>query len=100
MFFKKSEASIKRTEICRAKEEYAVIKVNQQELQEKIKKLKQKAVEKVAKAAGKRAEPEARAARKKVKRAQRKLRSAKAYKSSGKKAAVAEAKPAEEKASA
>jgi hypothetical protein len=34
-----------------------------------------------------------------VKRAQRKLRSAKAYKSSGKKAAAAEAKP-EEKASA
>jgi hypothetical protein len=35
-----------------------------------------------------------------VKRAQRKLRSAKAYKSSEKKAAAAEAKPAEEKASA
>ena len=44
--------------------------------------------------------PEARAARKKVKRAQRKLRSAKAYKSAGKKTAAAEAKPAEEKASA
>jgi len=37
-----------------------VIKVNQEELQEKIKKLKQTAAEKTAKAAGKKSEPEAR----------------------------------------
>ena len=62
-----------------------MIKVNQEQLQEKIKKLKQTAAEKKAKIAGK-ADPEVRTARKKVKRAQRKLRAAKAYKSSGKKA--------------
>ena len=65
-----------------------VIKVNQEKLQEKIKKLKQTAAEKKAKVASK-GDPEARAASKKVKRAQRKLRSAKAYKSSGKKAGEA-----------
>jgi len=65
-----------------------VIKVNQEKLQEKIKKLKLTAVEKKAKAVGK-ADPEARTARKNVKRAQRKLRTAKAYKSSGKKAGEA-----------
>ncbi len=74
-----------------------MIKVNQEELQEKIKKLKQAAAEKTAKAGGKTSDPDARRARKKVKRAQRKLRSAKAYKSGGKK--KEEAKPAE-KASA
>ncbi len=68
-----------------------MIKVNQEKLQEKIKKLKQKAAEKKAKAPVK-ADPEVRIALKKVKRAQRKLRTAKAYKSSGKKAG--EAKPA------
>ena len=73
-----------------------MIKVNQEALQEKIKKLKQAAAEKVSKAEGKKSDPEARKARKKVKRAQRKLRTAKAYKSVSKKA---EAKP-EEKASA
>jgi hypothetical protein len=65
-----------------------VIKVDQDKLQEKIKKLKQVAVEKISKASGK-ADPAARTARKKVKRAQRKLRSVKAYKSSGKKAGEA-----------
>jgi hypothetical protein len=77
----------------------AVIQVNQEELQEKIKKLKQAAAEKISKAGGKKSEPAARKARKKVKRAQRKLRSAKAYKSAGKKAATAAA-PAEGKATA
>ena len=62
-----------------------MIKVNQEELAKKIKKLKEKAAEKKAKAEGKKSDPEARKARKKVKRAQRKLRSAKAYKSAGKK---------------
>jgi len=74
-----------------------VIKVNQEKLQEKIKKLKESAAEKNKKAEGKVSDPGVRTARKKVKRAQRKLRSAKAYKAAGKKAG--EAKPAEEKAS-
>jgi hypothetical protein len=72
-----------------------VIKVNQEELTQKIQKLKQTAAEKKAKAGSKKSDPEVRAACKKVKRAQRKLRSAKAYKAAGKKP---EAK-AEEKAS-
>jgi hypothetical protein len=76
-----------------------VIKVNQEELQEKIKKLKHVAAEKVAKAGGKKSDAEARKARKKVKRVQRKLRSAKAYKSTGKKAPEAAAS-SEGKASA
>ena len=76
-----------------------MIKVNQEKLQEKIKRLKQAVAEKVAKAGGKKSDPEARTARKKVKRVQRKLRSAKAYKSAGKKAAEAAA-PAEGKATA
>ncbi len=71
-------------------------KVNQEELAQKIKKLKETAAEKAKKAEGKKSDPELRTARKHVKRAQRKLRAAKAYKSAGKKA---EAKP-EEKASA
>jgi ElaB/YqjD/DUF883 family membrane-anchored ribosome-binding protein len=57
-----------------------VIKVNQEELAQKIQKLKQTASEKILKAGGKKSDPEARKARKKVKRAQRKLRSAKTYK--------------------
>ncbi len=65
-----------------------MIKVNQEKLQEKIKTLKQTAAEKKTKAASK-SDPEVRTARKKVKRAQRKLRTAKAYKSSGKKAGEA-----------
>jgi Skp family chaperone for outer membrane proteins len=77
-----------------------VIKVNQEELQEKIKKLKQAAADKKAKAGEKKDDPEARKARKKVKRAQRKLRVAKAYKSGSTKKAAAEAAPAGEKASA
>ena len=74
------------------------IKVNQEELKQKIEKLKKAAAEKAAKAGSKKSEPEAREALKKVKRAQRKLRSAKAYKSAGKKAG--EAAPAGEKATA
>ncbi len=73
--------------------------VNQEELQAEIKKLKQKAAEKAVKAGGKKSDPDARSARKKVKRAQRKLRAAKAYKSVGKKKTEAAA-PAEAKASA
>jgi hypothetical protein len=80
------------------KEEQSVVKVNQEKLQEKIKKLKKTAAEVIAKSEGKTDTAEVRKARKKVKREQRKLRSAKAYKSGGKKAG--EAKPAEEKASA
>jgi hypothetical protein len=75
-----------------------VIKVNKEELLEKIKKLKQVAAEKKTKATGKKSEPEVRTAVKKVKRAQRKLRTAKAYKGIEKKAA--DAKAAAEKASA
>ncbi len=75
-----------------------MIKVDQNVLQEKIKKLKQAAAEKSAKTGGKKSDPAVRKARKKVKRAQRKLRSAKAYKSAGKKPAEAAA-PAEGKAS-
>lgn len=71
-----------------------MIKVNQEELAQKIQKLKKAAGEKMS--GGKKSDPAVREARKKVKRAQRKLRAAKAYKSAGKKA---EAKP-EEKASA
>lgn len=71
-----------------------MIKVNQEELAQKIQKLKKAAAEKIS--GGKKSDAEVREAKKKVKRAQRKLRSAKAYKSAGKKA---EAKP-EEKASA
>ncbi len=73
--------------------------VNQEELQATIKKLKESAAEKTTKAGGKKSDPTVRAARKKVKRAQRKLRAAKAYKSAGKKKAEAAA-PAEAKASA
>jgi hypothetical protein len=65
-----------------------VIKVNQEELAKKIGKLKQTAKEKAEKAGGKKSEPVARKALKKVKRAQRKLRAAKAYKSAGKKKAA------------
>jgi len=68
-----------------------VVKVNQEELAAKITRLKAKAKEKVAKSAGKRGDPEARTANKKVKRAQRKLRVAKAYKTGGKKAKKAAA---------
>jgi hypothetical protein len=77
----------------RNSEEEAVIKVNQEELKQKIEKLKKTAAEKVAKAEGKKSDAGVRKARKDVKRAQRKLRAAKAYKSKGKKAG-------EEKASA
>ena len=75
-----------------------MVKVNQEGLLEKIKKLKKKAAEVIAKSEGTTDTAEVRNARKKVKRAQRKLRSAKAYKSGGKK--TEEAKPAAEKASA
>jgi hypothetical protein len=56
-----------------------VIKVNQEKLQEKIKKLKKTAAEVIAKSEGKTDTAEVRKARKKVKREQRP--SAKAYKS-------------------
>lgn len=65
-----------------------MIKVNQEKLQEQITKLKKATAETKAKAAGK-SDPVVRTALKKVKRAQRKLRSAKAYKSSQKKADAA-----------
>lgn len=68
-------------------------KVNQETLAEKIKKLKDAVKNVIAKAAGKKADPEARSARKKVKRAQRKLRAAKAYKTGGKKKKAAEGQP-------
>ena len=84
--------------IRRLKEEQSVVKVNQEKLLEKIKKLKKTSAEVIAKSEGKTDTPEVRKARKKVKRAQRKLRSAKSYKSGGKK--TEEAKPAPEKASA
>jgi hypothetical protein len=82
----------------RNNEEEAVIKVNQEELKQKIEKLKKAAAEKAAKTEGKKSDAGVRKARKQVKRAQRKLRAAKAYKSQGKKAG--DTKPAEEKASA
>ena len=75
-----------------------MIKVNKEELLQKISKLKKAAAEKKSKSSGKKSEPEVRTAVKKVKRAQRKLRSAKAYKGIEKKAA--DAKAAAEKASA
>jgi hypothetical protein len=65
-----------------------MIKVNQEKLQEQITKLKQATAEIKVKAVGK-SDPVVRTALKKVKRAQRKLRTAKAYKSSQKKAADA-----------
>ncbi len=69
-----------------------MIKVNQEELAKKIGKLKQTAKEKLEKAGGKKSDPGARKASKQVKRAQRKLRAAKAYKSGGKKKAAEPAK--------
>lgn len=68
-----------------------VVKVNKEELAARITKLKAKAKEKTEKSAGKRGDPEARTAAKKVKRAQRKLRAAKTYKTVGKKAKKAAA---------
>jgi len=68
-----------------------VVKVNQEELAAAIKKLKEKAKAVQEKDPGKKSDPAARKAKKNVKRAQRKLRVAKAYKSGGKKAKKAEA---------
>jgi hypothetical protein len=68
-----------------------VVKVNQEELIASIKKLKEKAKAARDKAAGKTSDPAARKAKKNVKRAQRKLRVAKAYKTGGKKSKKAEA---------
>ena len=68
-----------------------MVKVNQEELAAAIKKLKEKAKAARDKAAGKTSDPAARKAKKNVKRAQRKLRVAKAYKSGGKKAKKAAA---------
>lgn len=75
-----------------------MIKVNKEELKQKISKLKKAAADTKAKAEGKASDPTVRKARKQVKRAQRKLRTAKAYKGLEKKAADAAA--AEAKASA
>lgn len=66
-------------------EEHNVVKVNQEELAASIGKLKEKAKAAVEKAGGKKSDPTVRKAKKNVKRAQRKLRAAKAYKTSGKK---------------
>jgi hypothetical protein len=66
-----------------SQEEYPVVKVNQEELATTITKLKDKAKAAKEKAGGKGSDPAARKAKKNVKRAQRKLRSAKAYKSKG-----------------
>jgi hypothetical protein len=68
-----------------------VVKINQEELKQKIGKLKKTAAEKASKSVGKKSEPEARKALKMVKRAQRKLRAAKNYKMASKKAAEAKA---------
>lgn len=76
-----------------------MVKINQEELQQKIGKLKEKTKAALQKAGGKGSDSTARMALKKVKRAQRRLRAAKAYKSSGTKPA-AEAKPAEGAATA
>ena len=65
-----------------------MIKVNQEKLQEQITKLKKATAEKKAKAESK-SDLVVRTALKKVKRAQRKLRTAKSYKSSQKKKADA-----------
>ena len=70
-----------------------MIKVNQEKLQEKIAKLKQATAEKKKQVkAETKSDPIVRTALKKVKRAQRKLRTAKSYKSSQKKK-TAEAAP-------
>jgi prolyl-tRNA synthetase len=66
--------------------EETMIKVNQEELKQKIEKLKKKAAETVSKAGDKKSGPDIRKARKQVKRAQRKLRVVKSYKQAGKKA--------------
>jgi hypothetical protein len=89
---------VRKRTVENAKEDQSVVKVNQEKLLEKIKKLKKTTAEVIAKSEGKIDTAEVRKARKKVKRAQRKLRSAKAYKSGGAKAG--EAKPAAAKASA
>ena len=69
-------------------------KVNQEELAGTIKKLKEKAKAAAEKSGGKKSEPAARKALKDVKRAQRKLRAAKAYKIGGKKKSAEAAAPA------
>lgn len=68
-----------------------MVKVDQEALTQKIGKLKEKAKTVAEKSSGKKSDPAAREARKKVKRAQRKLRAAKSYKTSGKKKAEAAA---------
>ena len=68
-----------------------MVKINQEELKQKIGKLKKTAAEKASKSVGKKSEPEARKALKQVKRAQRKLRAVKNYRITAKKAAEAKA---------
>lgn len=67
-----------------------MVRVDQEKLQQTIAKLKEKAKAALARAGNASADPEVRKARKKVKRAQRRLRAAKAYKSAGKKQAAGE----------
>lgn len=59
-----------------------MIKVNEDELKQKIAKLKEKAKAAIEKAGGKYSDPHVRLMRKKVKRAQRRLRAVRAYKTS------------------
>jgi hypothetical protein len=66
-------------------------KVTQEELAAKIGKLKEKAKAAKEKSEGKRSDPVVRKAKKQVKRAQRKLRTAKAYKTGGRKSKKSEA---------
>lgn len=60
-----------------------MIKLNEEELRQKIARLKEKAKAAAEKAGGKYSDPDVRLMRKKVKRAQRRLRAAMAYKSGG-----------------
>lgn len=71
-----------------------MVKVNQEELQQKIAKLKEKVKATLEKAGGKYSDPEVRKARKMLKRSQRRLRVAKAYKTGGKKKAAAQSSEA------
>ncbi len=71
-----------------------MVKVNQEELAEKIKKLKEKSKTAIEKAGGKKSDPSVRTSRKRVKRAQRKLAAARKYKTVGKKGKKTDAAPA------
>lgn len=75
-----------------------MVKVDLDKLQQKISRLKERTKAALEKAGGKYSDPEVRKARKKLKRAQRRLRAARAYKSSRKDKAAA--RPQEGAASA